>query len=58
MMITNIENYKQYSLIFVCYCFIVDTKALVKPNIILSHDMVLQRDKVIPVWGTANDGEK
>ena len=58
MMISNFKNYKQYLLIFVCYCFIANAKAVVKPNIIFSDDMVLQRDKVIPVWGTANDGEK
>ena len=58
MMISNIKNYKQYLLIFVCYYFTANANAVVKPNIIFSDDMVLQRDKVIPVWGTANDGEK
>ena len=58
MMISNIKNCKQYLLIFVCYYFTANANAVVKPNIIFSDDMVLQRDKVIPVWGTANDGEK
>ena len=42
---------------FICFCFIINAKAAVKLNIIFSDDMVLQRDKVIPVWGTANNGE-
>ena len=32
--------------------------ATVKPNSLFSDNMVIQRGVVIPVWGTANDGEK
>jgi len=32
--------------------------ALVKPNSLFSNNMVLQQGVTVPVWGTANDGEK
>ena len=32
--------------------------ATVKPNTLFSDNMVLQRGVLVPVWGTANDGEK
>ena len=32
--------------------------ALVKPNSLFSNNMVLQRGVSVPIWGTANDGEK
>ena len=32
--------------------------AFVKPNSLFSDNMVLQRGVFVPVWGTANDGEK
>jgi len=32
--------------------------AIVKPNSLFSKNMVLQRGVPVPVWGTANDGEK
>lgn len=57
-MIFNTRNYKQYLLIFVCYCFLGTINAKVKPSIIFNDDMVLQRNMAIPVWGTANEGEK
>jgi len=31
--------------------------ATVKPNGLFSDNAVLQRDMIVPVWGTANDGE-
>jgi sialate O-acetylesterase len=34
------------------------TVAAVKPNALFSDDAVLQRDREIPVWGSANDGER
>ena len=33
------------------------SNAQVKPNVIFSDNMVLQRNVVVPVWGTAKDGE-
>lgn len=32
-------------------------QATVKPNSLFSDNMILQRDIVVPIWGTANDGE-
>ncbi|MFP5039842.1 sialate O-acetylesterase [Parasediminibacterium sp. JCM 36343] len=32
--------------------------AFVKPNSLFSNNMVLQQGVAVPVWGTANDGEK
>lgn len=32
--------------------------AEVKPNVLFSDGMVLQRDRPVPVWGTAADGEE
>jgi sialate O-acetylesterase len=32
--------------------------AEVKPNSLFSNNMVLQRGAIVPVWGTAKDGEK
>ena len=32
--------------------------ALVKPNSLFSNNMVLQRGVEVPIWGTANEGEK
>jgi sialate O-acetylesterase len=34
------------------------TYANVKPNNVFSSNMVLQRNEKVPVWGTADDGEK
>ena len=34
------------------------TFALVRPDAIFTSNMVLQRDKVVPVWGKADPGEK
>ncbi len=33
-------------------------QAEVKPNILFSDGAVLQREQNVPIWGTANDGEK
>jgi sialate O-acetylesterase len=47
-----------------CTLFLVSTitsgliHAEVKPNILFSDGAVLQRGLAVPVWGTANDGEK
>ena len=32
--------------------------AIVKPNSLFSNNMVLQRGVSVPIWGTANEGEK
>jgi len=38
--------------------FLTKSFALVKPNSLFSNNMVLQRGVSVPIWGTANDGEK
>ena len=38
--------------------FLTKSFALVKPNSLFSNNMVLQRGVAVPIWGTANDGEK
>ena len=38
--------------------FVAPLQAGVKPNPLFSDGAVLQRDKPVPVWGTADDGEK
>lgn len=52
------KNYKHFFLIFICTCFAISVKAIVRPNIIFSDNMVLQRGVEVPIWGTANTGEK
>ena len=37
---------------------LMSVKANVIPNSLFSDNMILQREVVLPVWGTANDGEK
>jgi sialate O-acetylesterase len=39
-------------------CFFIPCSAEVSPNSLFSDHMVLQRNVTVPVWGTANDGEK
>jgi sialate O-acetylesterase len=39
-------------------CVFMVMKANVKPNSLFSDNMILQREVVVPVYGTANDGEK
>ena len=38
--------------------FISKGFAFVKPNSLFSNNMVLQRGVAVPIWGTANDGER
>ena len=38
--------------------FTAQSFALVKPNSLFTNNMVLQRGVSVPIWGTANDGEK
>ena len=38
--------------------FISKGFAFVKPNSLFSNNMVLQRGVTVPIWGTANDGER
>lgn len=38
--------------------FMTQSFALVKPNSLFSNNMVLQRGVAVPIWGTANEGEK
>lgn len=40
-----------------CLCFYKSSAEVVLPKI-LGNNMVLQRDKPVPIWGTANAGEK
>jgi sialate O-acetylesterase len=37
---------------------VINTEANVKPNNVFSNNMVLQRNAKVPVWGTADEGEK
>ena len=39
-------------------CLVISVKADVKPNSLFSDNMILQREVVLSVWGTANEGEK
>ena len=41
-------------LLIVCF----NSRAFVKPNSLFSNNMVLQRGVEVPIWGTANEGEK
>jgi len=43
-------------LLFTFCCFI--SIAAVKPNSLFSDHMVLQRGVVVPIWGTAAEGEE
>lgn len=43
---------------FFCMLYCLPVGATVKPNRIFSSNMVLQRDRKVPIWGQANDGEK
>lgn len=45
------------SIVIMCL-FISKGFAFVKPNSLFSNNMVLQRGVAVPIWGTANDGEK
>ena len=45
-------------LIIFTFIAIESLMAEVKPNPLFSDGAVLQRDMVVPVWGTAKDGEK
>lgn len=50
---------KQLRFLFTCAAlFTTALHAEVKPNPLFSDGAVLQRDQIIPVWGTARDGEK
>ena len=42
----------------VLLCSFFVSKAEVKPNSLFSNNVVLQREAVLPVWGTASEGEK
>lgn len=48
---------KQLSMILCALCLYVGAYADVKPNSLFTNNMVLQRGVVVPIWGTANDGE-
>ena len=52
-------NFNCIKIIFVLtICFIdLNANAIVKPNSLFGDNMVLQRGVIVPVWGTANDGE-
>jgi sialate O-acetylesterase len=39
-------------------CLLQTLKAEVVPNSLFTHHAVLQRNQVLPIWGTARDGEK
>ncbi len=52
------KNHNHYFSLFICTCFAITVNATVHPNIIFSDNMVLQRGVQVPIWGTANIGEK
>lgn len=49
---------KKNILFFLSVFMFAQSFAMVKPNSLFSDNMVLQRGVAVPVWGTANDGEK
>jgi sialate O-acetylesterase len=49
---------KNILLLIACLLLPAALVAAVKPNALFSDNAVLQRDREIPVWGDANDGEK
>lgn len=53
----NIRS-KQLYLTAGLLCLVSQIRADVTPNPLFSDNAVLQRDKKVPVWGTAADGEK
>lgn len=56
---TFLTRFKSVCILFVVFLYLgTDVKANVKPNSLFSNNGVLQQGVVIPVWGTANEGEK
>lgn len=52
------EKIKSIAILPVLLLIVCGSMAQVKPNSIFSDNMVLQRQAVVPVWGTASEGEK
>ena len=53
-------NFKQNSLLILCILLVVSASLsaeVILPKVI-GHNMVLQRLKTVPIWGTASPGEK
>jgi len=53
-------NFKQNSLLILCILLVVSASLsaeVILPKVI-GHNMVLQRLKIVPIWGTASPGEK
>ena len=57
---TNLKFTFNYRIGFLFFCLFISTTlfAEVKPSSLFCDHMVLQRDIAIPVWGTADAGEK
>ncbi|MDE3253911.1 MAG: sialate O-acetylesterase, partial [Bacteroidota bacterium] len=51
-------RYSQFCLFLMSLLLVNGAKANVEPNSLFSDHMVLQRGVAIPVWGTADDGER
>ena len=53
-----VNKHRSLSLIVIFGLFAICTRAEIKPAAIFGDHMVLQRDKPVPVWGTADPGEE
>ncbi|MFP5039836.1 sialate O-acetylesterase [Parasediminibacterium sp. JCM 36343] len=49
---------KKLACVLLLLVLVKNTNANVKPNNVFSNNMVLQRNAKVPVWGTAEEGEK
>ena len=48
----------KHTITIIASCFLLATGfAQVKPASLFSDNMVLQRETIVPVWGTASEGE-
>src|ERR1044071_1815104 len=54
----NMNRCRIFVLFLVATALVTVARADVKPNALFSDGAVLQRGVVLPVWGTARDGEK
>lgn len=48
----------RFIIFFIALCFVTPAFAEIKPHVLFSDHMVLQRDKPLVIWGTADSGEE